>query len=77
MQSGEGKPFLAQVLQRGTNVVNIVVDDEETVVRLPVFVDRNGRIFGIVPLDIELQNLADAGGEYSSFYFGLPFAQQH
>ena len=66
VQPGEGKPFLAQVLQRGSDVVDIGIDDKEAVVRLSVFLDSNGWIFGVVALDVELQGLVDAGGEYGS-----------
>ena len=53
MQSGECEPFLPKVLQRGTDVINLLVDEQETVVRLFVFSQLNGWIFFVVPFQIQ------------------------
>ena len=50
-----GEKFLASVFQTGSEDVDHVVDDQETVVVALAVVDRDGRVLLIMALDVELQ----------------------
>ena len=51
----EGEPFLAEVFDAGTKVIDSIVDAEEAVVRAVELYDTYWRILRIVLLDIQLQ----------------------
>ena len=53
------------------------VYDKETVMGLLVGPDGYRRIFGIVPLQVQLQLFVEFGGIYRGFYSFLPFAEHH
>ena len=51
----ESKPLLPQILQGSTNMINLVIDDQESVVSLVECLDIDGRILCIVPVNIQLE----------------------
>ena len=48
----ESKPLLSQILQWGSDVIDFVVDDKESIVSLVKRLNINGWILGIVSIDI-------------------------
>ena len=58
--AAEGEPFLAQVLQRGTDMIYCVVDAEEAVVGVWERINGDGAVLRIVALQVERQLAGDA-----------------
>ena len=56
---------------------NFGVYDEETVMRLLVFMDGYCRIFSIVSLQVQLQLFGEFGCIYSSFHFFISLTKYH
>ena len=55
----KSKPFLAQVFQRGPDMIHRVVDTEEAVVGVYERIDGDGAVLRIVPLQVEGELLCD------------------
>lgn len=53
LHPAKSKPFLAQVLQRGTDMIHCVVDAEEAVVGVLERIDGDGTVLRIVALLVE------------------------
>ena len=56
----KSEPFLSQVLQRGADMIHLVVDAEETVVGVLERIDGDGAVLRIVALQVEGELLCDA-----------------
>ena len=67
VHQGEGKPFLTKVFDAGSDVVDFIVDKQETVVRPVELLDTDGRILAVVALYIQLQLLTDMLEELTDF----------
>ncbi len=57
--AAEGEPFLAQVLQRGADMIHRVIDAEEAVVGVLERIDVDGAVLRIVSLQVEGELLGD------------------
>ena len=58
----EGKPTLAEVLQRSTDMVDGIVDAEETVVDFVELFHLDGLVLGVMLLKVERELLLDLLG---------------
>ena len=72
----ESKPLLPQILQGSTNMIKPVIDDQKSVVSLVECLDINGRILGIVPVDIQLELRRNLLGVDCSLHGRYPDTQQ-
>ena len=80
LQFGEGEHLLAEVFQRGSDVIDVrPVDNQEAVVALFVGMDAYRGILAVVLLYVQLQLVADGLRVDVGFHTGIPFAehQQH
>ena len=59
LHPAKSKPFLAQVFQRGAEVIYRVVDAEEAVVGVLERIDGDGAVLRIVALQVEGELLGD------------------
>ena len=60
----KSKPFLAQILQRGADMIHCVVDAEEAVVGVLERIDGDGAVLRIVALQVEGELLGDVACVY-------------
>ena len=60
----KSKPFLSQVLQRGTDMIYCVVDAEEVVVGVLERIDGDGTVLRVVALQVEGELLGNAACVY-------------
>ncbi len=73
---GKSKPFLAKVFQRGTDMVDAIVDAEEAVVGAVEGHDGDGAVLGIVLGDVERQLMRDGFGVNLGFDGLLAFVEE-
>ena len=59
MHQGKGKPLLAQVLDGGTDMIYLFVDQQETVMSLVELLYLNGCVLLVMPLDVQLELMTD------------------
>ena len=59
VHQGEGKPFPAQVLQRGPDVVHLIVNEQKPVMSAVEVLHDDRVILRIMAVDVQLQLLAD------------------
>ena len=59
LHPAKSKPFLAQVLQRGADMIDGVVDAEEAVVGVLEHIDGDGTVLRVVALQVEGELLCD------------------
>ena len=76
MHQGEGKPFLAKVLDAGTYVIDLIIDEQEAVVRLAELMDADDGVLAVVTLNVQLQLLADVLGIDGSTDVGCSLVEQ-
>ena len=67
MHQGEGEPFPAQVLQRGSDVVHLIIYQQKAVVGTVEVLHNNRRVLRIVAVYVLLELLAMMYGQRNLF----------
>ncbi len=73
----EGKEFLPQILQRGTDMINRIVDNQEPVVDVGPFFHFDLRILAVVAAQVQLELVGDVSGYNLGRNIVFAFRERH